>query len=88
MADPEGVHLNKPHPLFALTSCMLLLLSSDFVFKVNFFKNSFRNTVRVSTPLDPDQNRPSVSPDPGPNCLHLGYQQMTKVAARKELKID
>ena len=65
---------------------MLLLLSSDFVFKVNFFKNSFRNTVRVSNALDPDQIQGTVSPDLGPNCLHLGYQQMTKVAARKELK--
>ena len=37
--------------------------------KVFFFKNSFRNTVRVSKGLDPDQDRPIVGPDLGTNCL-------------------
>ena len=31
--------------------------------------NSFRNTIRVSNSLDPDQDRHSVGPDLGPNCL-------------------
>ena len=33
--------------------------------------------------LDPDQDRHSVGPDLGPNCLK-GYQQTTKVATSKE----
>ena len=36
---------------------MLMLLSADF-----FSKISFRNTIRVSNGLDPDQNRHSVCP--------------------------
>ena len=31
--------------------------------------NSFRNTIRVSNGLDPDQDRHSVGPDLDPNCL-------------------
>ena len=34
-----------------------------------FSKNSFRNTIRVSNSLDPDQARRFVRPDLGPNCL-------------------
>ena len=37
--------------------------------KFAFSKNSFRNTIRVSNGLDPDQDRHSVGPDLGPNCL-------------------
>ena len=34
-----------------------LLLSADYSFsKITFSKNSFRNTVRVSNSLDPDQD--------------------------------
>ena len=47
-------------PLF----CRLLIFS-----KSTFLKNSFRNTIRVSNSLDPDQARHSVGPDLGPNCL-------------------
>ena len=42
-------------------------------------KDSFRITIRVSNSLDPDQDRRSVGPDLGPNCL-----QLQKVAASKE----
>ena len=57
-----------------LTLCMLgnfsmRLLSSAHFFKINFFKNSFRNTIRVSNGLDPDQDRQNVGPDLGPKCL-------------------
>ena len=48
---------------------MLLLLSADFFQNQLFHKNSFRNTIRVSKGLDLDQNRHSVGPDLGPNCL-------------------
>ena len=44
---------------------MLLLSSADFFFKIN----SFRSTIRVSSGLDPDQDRQNVGPDLGPNCL-------------------
>ena len=51
--------------------CMLffLLLSGDFFFKINLFKKSFRNTIRESNSLDPDQARHFVRSDLGPNCL-------------------
>ena len=48
---------------------MLLLSSTDFVSKLTFSKNYFRNTNRVSNGLDPDQDRHFVGPDLGPNCL-------------------
>ena len=41
---------------------MLFLSSADLF-------NSFRNTIRVSNSLDPDQARQIVGPDLGPNCL-------------------
>ena len=45
----------------------LLLLSADYSFsKLTFSKTSFRNTVRLSNSLDPDQ----VGADLGPNYLH------------------
>ena len=48
----------------------MLLMSSADIFKINFFsKFSFRNTIRVSKGLDPDQVLHFVSPDLGPNCL-------------------
>ena len=43
---------------------MLMLLSADF-----FSKISFRNTIRVSNGLDPDQDQHNVGPDLGPNRL-------------------
>ena len=45
----------------------LMLLSADYSFsKLTFSKTSFRNTVRLSYSLDPDQ----VGADLGPNFLH------------------
>ena len=48
---------------------MLLLLSDDFFSKLTFSNISFRNTIRVSNSLDPDQDRHSVGPDLGANCF-------------------
>ena len=46
------------------------LSSADFFFfKSTFPKNSFRNIIRVSNSLDPDQAQHFVGPDLGPNCL-------------------
>ena len=58
----------------AVTLCLLgnfscFLPSADFFFKSTFLKNSFRNTIRVSNSLDPDQVPCFVGPDLGPNCL-------------------
>ena len=47
------------HSLHAGYFFMLLLSSADFS-KLTFSKNSFRNTIKVSKGLDPDQNRHSV----------------------------
>ena len=44
--------------------CRLLIF-----FKLTFLKISFRNTVKVSNGLDPDQDQHFVGPDLGPNCL-------------------
>ena len=44
--------------------CRLLIF-----FKSTFSKNSFRNTIRVSNSLDPDQVRRFVGPELGPNYL-------------------
>ena len=44
---------------------------------LTFSKNSFRNTIRVSNDLDPDQDRFSVGPDLGPNHLHLRFHRMS-----------
>ena len=43
---------------------MLLLTSTD-LFKINFSKNYFRNTIRVSNGLDLDGDRHFVGPDLG-----------------------
>ena len=63
----------------------MLLLSDDF-FQNKLFssKHSFRNTIRVSNSLDPDQDRLSVGPDLGPDCFEKGYQQMPNIDANKE----
>ena len=45
------------------------LSSVDFFQNQHFLKNSFRNTIRVSNSLDPDQARYIVNSDLGLNCL-------------------
>ena len=41
------------------------------IFKIRFFEQYFRNTIRVSNTLDPDQARHFVGPYLGPNCLQM-----------------
>ena len=41
------------------------LSSTDLIFS----KSTFSNTIGVSNSLDPDQDRHSVDPDLGSNCL-------------------
>ena len=45
------------------------LLTCAFFSKLTFSKNSFRNTIRMSNGLYPDQDRNNVGSDLGPNCL-------------------
>ena len=40
-----------------------------FFFKINLFKNSSRNTIILSSSLDPGQARYFVGPGLSPNCL-------------------
>ena len=49
----------------------MIVLSSDFFHnQLVLKKKSFRNAIRVSNSLDPDQEGHSVGSDLGPNCLH------------------
>ena len=61
------------------------LPSADFFSKLFFSRNSFRNTIRVSNGLVPDQDRSFVGPDLGPNCLQ-SYQQTTVSASKERAK--
>ena len=58
---------------------MHLLSSAGFFSKLTFSKNSFRNTLRVSNSLDPEQDQHIVGPDLGLTVCK-GNQQTTKVA--------
>ena len=52
-----------------MLNCNLSFFCLLIFFKINVFKNDFKNTTRVSNGLNPDQDRRYVGPDPGPNCL-------------------
>ena len=57
--------------------------------KSTFSKNSFRNTIRMSNGLDPDQDRHSVGPDLGPNCFaNVVSRRQKSLLARIELKVS
>ena len=58
---------------------MLFCRGQTFI-KSPFSKSAFRNAIRESNSLDPDQARQNVGPDLGPNCLQ-GYQQ-TKLVGK------
>ena len=61
--------------IFLYVCCHLLIFS-----KFTSSKSTFSNTIRVSNNLDPNQDRHSMGPDLGTNCLQ-GYQQTTKITA-------
>ena len=48
---------------------MHFLLYADFFQNQLFRKNSFRNNIKASNSLYPDQTQHFVRPDLGPNCL-------------------
>ena len=54
--------------LFAYLVILHTFMSSAVFF---FQKKTFRNTIRVSSSLDPDEARPFVGPDLDPNCLQM-----------------
>ena len=56
-----------------LVCCLLI------VFKIYFFKNCFRNTIRVSISLHRDHDRRFVGPDICPNCLQRLLADNTRV---------
>ena len=71
---PMYVPLLKVNRLNGLTLCMLgnfscVFKSSADISKLAFSNNYFRNTIRESNNLDPDQDRHCVGPDLGPNCF-------------------
>ena len=72
--------------LYGLTLYLLglFMILSYAVFFQNelFFRNSFRNTIKVSNSLDPDQARHFVGPDLDPNCLQK-YQLTTHIIFKK-----
>ena len=72
--------------LFACWVFIMLLTLLPFV-KINFSKNYFINTIRVSNGLDPDQERHSVGPDLGPNCLQRLSSKDKSPLSRKEFNI-
>ena len=56
--------------------------------KSGFSKNSFRNTIRVSNSLDPDQARHFVGPDLVPICLQrLSADNTRSKRQRNELNM-
>ena len=57
-------YLTAPWEIFTIFCHQLIF------FKIKFLTNSFRNNIRVSNSLDPDQARHFVGPDLGPNILH------------------
>ena len=61
--------------------CYCLLTFS----KLSFSNNFFRNTIRASNDLDPDQDRHLVGPDLGPNCLQkvISRQQKLLLAGKE-----
>ena len=62
--------LNLCLPLCMLGNFACFFVVCGFFFKINFFSNkSFRNTIRLSNCLDPDQAQHFVGPELGPNCL-------------------
>ena len=81
-----------------LTHCLLGNFSCFFVVcwffsKLFFWKKSFRNTIRMSNSMDPDQARRFVGPDLGPNCLprlsaDVTGRQRVETSSRNTIKHD
>ena len=69
MPSLRGEQTVKFKTLFNFLLAGKISVISSFFQKLAFPKISFRNTIRVSKSLDPDQARCFIGPDLGPNCL-------------------
>ena len=65
----NSFHVEICNSLPAGKYCMLFCCLLIFFSKSTFLKNSFRNTLRISNSLDPDQGQHFVGPDLVLNCL-------------------
>ena len=64
--NSNEVYLTKKWAIFhALCRRLIFFLQN------HISKSSFRNTIRASNSLDPDQARHYVGPDLDPNCLQM-----------------
>ena len=63
-----------------------ILVFACWVIFHTFVKKSFRNTIRVSNGLDPDEDQYSVSPDLEPQCLQRLSADDKSPLAWKEFK--
>ena len=71
--------------LYLLIILHALLSSAEFFSKSTFSNNSFRNTIRMSNLLDPDQARHYVRPDLDPKCLQRLSADDTR---RQKVKVN
>ena len=62
-----------------------MFLSADFFFQ----KKSFKNTIRMSNSLEPDQELRYIGPDVGPNCLQrLSATDKSRLTAMERVKCE
>ena len=62
---------NRHSSIYSLGNSKAFLSSADFEFKINFCKNSARDTIRVVKGLYQDQDRCSVGTDLGSLSLYI-----------------
>ena len=83
----EGQNWHRELTNFKLLACWVIFPAFVVVCcQLTFFKIPFRNTIRVSNGLDPDQDRHSVGPDLGPNCLQRLSADDKSPLAKKDFK--
>ena len=71
-----------------LGNCACFLSYSGLFLKLTFFqKDCIRNTIRVSTSLDPFQGRHSLWPDLGPNLFAkvIDRRQPSSLAGKESI---
>ena len=66
----------------------MLFCRLQIFFNSTFFKNSFRNAIRLSNNVDPDLARHIVGPYPGPNCLQkLSADDTSRLRVKTGLQV-
>ena len=82
----KRIHIGLTLYMLGNFSCFCFHLLTFFS-KLTFSKASFRNTIRVSNSLDPDQDQHIVGPDLGPNCLQrLSADDKSPLAKKRLIK--